>query len=85
MGHITIADLDAAVLQALQTRALSNGRSLEDEVRDIVTRNVRAEPVPHRVLTRAERLSMAESIRAMTPPGYASLAEDLIREGRDSR
>ena len=36
MGHVTIHNLDDAILEALRTRADRHGRSLEEELRDIV-------------------------------------------------
>ncbi|WP_448204009.1 FitA-like ribbon-helix-helix domain-containing protein [Azospirillum sp. sgz302134] len=79
MGHITIKDLDDAVIEALQSRADRHGRSVEDEVRDIVTKSV------HKPFTPEERVAFADRVRAMTRPGPHPLAEELIRQDRDSR
>lgn len=79
VGHVTIHNLDDATLEALRTRADRHGRSLEDEVRDIVVQSVRPP------LSREERLVVSRRLRAMTRSGPHPLSEDLIREDRDSR
>jgi len=79
VGHVTIHNLDDATLEALRTRADRHGRSLEEELRDIVVQSAR------RVLSKDEQLALMDRIRSMTPPGRRPLAEDLIREDRDSR
>lgn len=79
VGHITIRDLDDAVFETLKSRAELRGRSIEDEARDVL-----AQVVPKR-LTAEEKLAMMDEIRAKTRPGPHPLAEDLIRQDRDSR
>lgn len=79
MGHVTIPNVEDTVIDALRSQADRNGRTLEDELRDIVTRAV------HRPYTPAERRARSDALRAMTPPGPHPLAEDLIREDRDTR
>lgn len=85
MGHIIVEGLDDAVIEALQSRAERHGRSVEDEVRDIVTSSISDAPVHRRVLTQAERIALADRIRAMTPPGPRPRSEDMIRKDRDRR
>ena len=44
MATITVRDLDEATRDALRVRAARNGRSMEAEVRDILTTAVAVEP-----------------------------------------
>jgi len=78
VGHVTIHNLDDATLEQLRSRADRHGRSLEEELREIV----RQATGPR--LSKEEQLALIDSIRAMTPPGPRPLAEDLIRQDRDS-
>jgi plasmid stability protein len=77
LGQVLIRGVDDVVLQSLKERAVQHGRSLEAELRQILTDAARK---PRAALIR----ELAE-IRAMTPPGPGPLAEDLVREGRDER
>jgi len=46
MGMITVRDVDDSLLRALEQRATAAGRSVEEEVRDILARTVQpATPV----------------------------------------
>jgi antitoxin FitA len=77
MAQVIIRNLDDAVVQRHRERAAKNGRSLEQELRDVLTRAA--------TLTVEEKLAIADRIRAMTPPGPRPDSTDLIREDRDSR
>lgn len=77
MGQVIIRNLDDTVISVLKARAAEHRRSLEQELRDILTTAAKRSP--------AEKLALIDRIRAMTPPGPHPLAEDLIREDRDSR
>ncbi|PWC54536.1 hypothetical protein TSO221_07750 [Azospirillum sp. TSO22-1] len=79
VGHITIRDLDESVFETLRSRAELHGRSVEDEARDVL-----AQVVPKR-LTAEEKLALFDEVRMKTRPGPHPLAEDLIRQDRDSR
>ena len=46
MASLTIRNLDDGVKRRLRVRAAENGRSLEEEVRDILSRSVGASPPP---------------------------------------
>ena len=48
MGSITIRNLDDSLKRRLRVRAAENGRSTEEEARDILRRSV-AEPRPRRI------------------------------------
>ncbi len=52
MASITIRNLDDGVKRRLRVRAAENGRSMEEEARDILRRAV-GEPVPPKDLGRA--------------------------------
>ncbi|MDE0385790.1 MAG: plasmid stabilization protein [Defluviicoccus sp.] len=52
MASITIRNLDDAVKRRLRVRAAENGRSMEEEARDILRRAV-GEPAPPQDLGRA--------------------------------
>jgi plasmid stability protein len=73
MRTLQISGLDDQVLLAIQARAQLKGRSLEEEVRDIITRSV---------LSPADKVEIARRIQAMTiggpHPGYTL---DEIRDG----
>ena len=81
MGQVIVRNLDDAVIEAHRRRAKARGVSLEQELRDVLSRA--AGP------SREERLRRIDEIRAMTPglgPGeQRTPAEVLVREGRDSR
>jgi plasmid stability protein len=60
MGTVTIRNLDDKVINRLKTRARSNGRSLEAELRDLLTRAAQQPPI-------VDALAEADRIAAMTP------------------
>lgn len=81
MGQVIIRNIDDRVLDRLKARAAAQRKSLEQSLREILTKA--AKP------SRAELLADLERIRAMTPrrePGAVyPTAEQLIREDRDNR
>jgi antitoxin FitA len=77
MAQVTIRNIDDAVIARLKRKAALHGRSLEQQLRLILT-----EAAP---LTPKERLAIADEIAAMTPGPLADDSTDLIREDRDSR
>jgi plasmid stability protein len=81
MGQVIVRNLDDSVIDSHRRRAKARGVSLEQELRDVLSRAARP--------SREERLRRIDEIRAMTPklppgeqrtPGWI-----LIREDRDSR
>lgn len=60
MGSITISDLDDGLMERLQERAQGNGRSVEEEAREILAA---AEPYVH-----PPPENLAEAIRALFEP-----------------
>ena len=77
MGQVLIRGVDDGVLQSLKERAAEHGRSLEAELRHVLTEAARQ--------PRAALLRELADIRALTPAGSRTLAEDLVREGLDER
>jgi antitoxin FitA len=81
MGQIVIRNVDDRVLERLKERAAAQRKSLEQSLRDLLTKAAKPD--------RAELVAELERIRGMAPsrkPGadYPT-AEQLIREDRDSR
>jgi plasmid stability protein len=77
MGQVLVRNLDDAVIAAHKQRARARGVSLEQQLRDVLAEA--AKP------SRDVLLQRLAACRALTPPGPRTLAEDLIREDRDSR
>jgi plasmid stability protein len=77
LGQVLIRGLDDGVLQSLKERAMEHGRSLEAELRQVLTEAARK--------PRAALVRELAAIRALTPAGPRTLAEDFVREGRDER
>ena len=78
MGKIEIDSLDDRVIQGLEVRARLNGRSLEEEIRALLSQHV--------LLSPAERVALADRIRAMTPMNVKQTdSTDMVREIRDGR
>ena len=78
MANLTIRNLDDGVVASLKAQAKRNNRSLEAELRQVLTR----------VAKQRERLSAfvetAERIAAMTPKDRPqSDSVELLREDRD--
>lgn len=77
MATLTIRNLDNAVVEKLKARAKAHHRSLEAEVRQMLTHGVRE-------LSREEFFKEAGRIRAMTPKVPQTDSTLLIREDRDT-
>jgi plasmid stability protein len=80
MGQVLIRNLDDEVIAAYREAAARNQRSLEAELRDVLSR---WKPMTEEQIARSrERLA---AIRAMTPPGVTQTpSEVLVREMRDT-
>ena len=77
MATLTIRNLDDAVVDTLKARAKANHRSLEAELRELLTR---AAERP----SREELIATADRIAAMTPKDVVQTDSALlIREERD--
>ena len=79
MAQVLVRNLDDDVVERLKGRAAAAGRSLEAELREIVT--AAAKP------SKAELFAQLDQIRARSrPPGPGEpTAVEMIREDRDSR
>jgi len=79
MAQVVVRNLDDNVVERLKARAAAENKSLEQKLRDVLTEA--AKP------SRAELVAELARCRAMSPPlpPGAPLAEELMREDRDSR
>ncbi|MCP5374221.1 MAG: hypothetical protein H6907_21000 [Hyphomicrobiales bacterium] len=77
MANLTIRNLDDDIAEALKARAKAHNRSLEAEVRQILTDQAL------RPWRGAELVARAERIAAMTPDVPQTDSVDLVREDRD--
>lgn len=79
MASVTIRNLDEGVVERLKSKAKDNGRSLEAELREILSTAAR------RASTK-ELIAEADRIAAMTPKDRPQTdSVKIIREFRDSR
>jgi plasmid stability protein len=72
-----VLDLDEALIERLKAKASLKGRSLEEEIREIILRGA--------PLTPEERIALSDRIRSRQAKASELLSEDLIREARDTR
>ncbi len=77
MANLTIRNLDEAVVAKLKARAKAHHRSLEAELREILTVTVGRQ-------ARKDFLARADRIAAMTPDVAQTDSTEIIREDRDS-
>jgi len=75
MATVTVRNLDQAVVEALKKRARANNRSLEGELRHILTAAAGSGGP-------ADLRALAERIAAMTPDRPQTDSVDLLRGGR---
>lgn len=73
MGQVLIRNVPDETIESYKERAKLKGRSLEQELRDLLESNKPFAP--------DERLAMARSIRARTKAVAPSLSLEEIREG----
>jgi plasmid stability protein len=76
MANVTIRNLDDKVVVRLKKRAKTSNRSLEAELREILTRAADT-------MTSRELRVIAERIAAITPDVPQTDSAELIREDRD--
>lgn len=76
MAQAIVRKLDDEVVASLKLKAKLKGRSLEQELRDILKRAAE--------LTKEEKLALIDSIRAKQKRPLEHDSADLIREDRDS-
>ncbi len=82
MTKLTIRSLNDAVVARLEARAKAHGRSLDVEIRVILTEAARGFAGEPR-LTKEEFLVLANRIAAMTPDKPQTDSAKLLREDRD--
>jgi len=75
VAQVLIRNLPDEVLEAHRARAKAHGRSLEQELRDLIQK-----AAPY---TPEERLAVALRFQSLTPPGPRSDPAALIREDRE--
>ena len=76
MGQVLVRNLDDRVIESLKTKAELKGRSLEQELREVLTN---AAP-----LTSGEKIALFQKLRAMTQPPLGNVdVRAAIRRGRD--
>jgi plasmid stability protein len=75
MGQVLVRNLEDRVIESLKTKAELKGRSLEQELRDVLTN---AAP-----LTPAEKIALFQKLRAMMPPLGDVDVRAAVRRGRD--
>jgi antitoxin FitA len=76
MATVTIRDLDDKIVARLKARAKNNNRSLEAELRELLSGVVREQERKQRFLANADRIA------AMTPKVTQTDSVKLLREDR---
>jgi antitoxin FitA len=77
MAQVIVRNLDEHVVSSLKVKAELHGRSLEQELREILKRAAD--------LTAEEKLALVDRIRGMQKRPLEDDSAHLIREDRDSR
>ena len=77
VAQVIVRNLDERVVKALKARAAVHGQSLEQELRDILTVACG--------LSGADRVGLADRIRALQSQRLDAGTEPLIRQERDRR
>jgi plasmid stability protein len=75
MAQLVITDVDEAVMSRLRWKAEQNGRTIEDEVREVLVAATRR--------SREEFLTRAAELRAKMGPQQGPDSVELIREDRE--
>jgi plasmid stability protein len=75
MAQVLVRNLEKAVIERIKTKAELKGRSLEQELREIITAGAPLSP--------EEKLQRVRRIRAMSPPLKDFDVRAAIRHGRD--
>jgi plasmid stability protein len=77
MGQVIIRKLDDAVIAMAKQRAKSDGKSLEQYLRELITENIR--PSKAEIFAKVDKLFEGRDF------AFPQAPEDMIREDRDSR
>ncbi|RBP05141.1 hypothetical protein DFR50_13630 [Roseiarcus fermentans] len=75
MAQVLIRNVPDDIIEAHRDRARTRGRSLEQELREVIER-----AAPY---TPEERLAVALRFQSQTPPGPRTDPAALVREDRD--
>jgi antitoxin FitA len=78
MAQLVVCNLDEELVLRLELRAAENGRSAEEEHREILRQALAVEP-------RRSFKELAAKVRRMTSGRAHTPSEELVREGRDER
>lgn len=68
MAAVTVRDLDDAVRDRLRVRAANNGRSMEAEIRSILTASVAADPAVNPFVVLMDRFAELGGVDLDIPP-----------------
>ena len=80
MATLTIRNLDETVAKMIKAKAKANDRSVEAEVRSILTAAVKGR------LTREEAIALSDLARSATPQGVKQTdGAELLRQSREER
>lgn len=78
MARVLIRNLDEKVLAAFRLKAELHNRSLEQEIKEVLSAAARFTP--------AERVTLAQRVRSMTPKNVNQTdSAELVRRDRDAR
>jgi plasmid stability protein len=77
MAQVILRNLDEQVVSSLRIKAKLHGRTLEEELHEILRRAAG--------LASEEKLALVDRIRAIQARSLETDSADLIREDRDSR
>jgi plasmid stability protein len=75
MAQVLVRNLDDRVIDRIKTKAELKGRSLEQELREIITAAAPLSP--------DEKVALSRKLRAMSPPLKDFDVRAAIRYGRD--
>ena len=70
MAQLVVRNLDEAVKRRLKQRAAKNGRSLEGEVREILSLSVKKEPATKSKKEKGFGTQLAEIFAGKVPPDF---------------
>jgi plasmid stability protein len=73
MGQILVRNLDDDIIETFKMRARLKGKSLEQEIRDLLT--------AHRRLTPEEKVAISREIRSRQSQDFEPLTREEMREG----
>lgn len=89
MAQILVRNLDEAVVRRLKQLAREEGRSLQAEVRTILSEAADVAPAPKRTPRRRKDptrlLESLRNARLQGPPDWATNADDYIYRGKVAR